>query len=64
MAFKPGVNMFSNYLKIALRNFKQHKGYSSLNVAGPAALVISWLTVALQTLKSARTNPVDALHFE
>ncbi len=32
--------------------------------AGLAALVISWLTVALQTLKSARTNPVDALHFE
>ena len=32
--------------------------------AGLAALVISWLTVGLQTLKSARTNPVDALHFE
>jgi hypothetical protein len=23
-----------------------------------------WLTVALQILKSARTNPVDALYFE
>jgi len=32
--------------------------------AGLAALGISWLTVALQTLKSARTNPVEALHFE
>jgi len=32
--------------------------------AGLAALIISWLTVALQTLRSARTNPVDALHFE
>jgi len=32
--------------------------------AGLAALIISWLTVGLQTLRSARTNPVDALHFE
>jgi putative ABC transport system permease protein len=32
--------------------------------AGLTALVISWLTVALQTLRSARTNPVDALRFE
>ena len=26
--------MFKNYLKIALRNIKKHKGYSSLNIAG------------------------------
>ena len=32
--------------------------------AGLAALLISWLTVGLQTLKSARANPVDALRFE
>jgi putative ABC transport system permease protein len=32
--------------------------------AGLAALLISWLTVALQTVRSARTNPVDALRFE
>jgi putative ABC transport system permease protein len=32
--------------------------------AGSAALLISWLTVGLQTLRSARTNPVDALRFE
>jgi putative ABC transport system permease protein len=32
--------------------------------AGLAALLVSWLTVALQTLRSARTNPVDALRFE
>jgi putative ABC transport system permease protein len=32
--------------------------------AGLAALLISWMTVALQTLRSARTNPVDALRFE
>ncbi len=32
--------------------------------AGLIALIISWLTVTLQTLKSARTNPADALRFE
>jgi putative ABC transport system permease protein len=32
--------------------------------AGLAALLISWLTVGLQTLRSARANPVDALRFE
>ena len=32
--------------------------------AGLAAFLISWLTVVLQTIKSARTNPVEALHFE
>jgi len=26
--------MFKNYLKIALRNFKRHKGYSFINIAG------------------------------
>jgi putative ABC transport system permease protein len=29
--------MIKNYFKIALRNFKQHKGYSSINLAGFAA---------------------------
>ncbi|HDT13014.1 MAG TPA: FtsX-like permease family protein, partial [Candidatus Aminicenantes bacterium] len=32
--------------------------------SGLAALLIAWLTVALQTLRSARTNPVEALRFE
>jgi putative ABC transport system permease protein len=32
--------------------------------AGLIALIISWPTVTLQTLKSARTNPADALRFE
>jgi predicted permease len=41
--------MFSNYLKIALRNFKRHKGYSFLNVAGLAfgmacsILILLWV---------------------
>jgi len=26
--------MLKNYLKIALRNFKRHKGYTFLNIAG------------------------------
>ena len=29
--------MFKNYLTIALRNFKRHKGYSFINIAGLAA---------------------------
>ncbi len=28
--------MFANYLKIALRNFRRHKGYSIINIAGLA----------------------------
>jgi len=32
--------------------------------AGAAALLLSWLTVGLQTLRSARMNPVDSLHYE
>jgi len=32
--------------------------------AAAAALAVAGLTVGLQTLKSARTDPVDALHFE
>ena len=41
--------MFRNYLKIALRNFKRHKGYSFLNVAGLAfgmacsILILLWV---------------------
>lgn len=43
---------------------RKHQVYSFIDIAGLAAFVISWLTVAPQTLRSARTNPVDALHFE
>jgi putative ABC transport system permease protein len=41
--------MFRNYIKIALRNFKRHKGYSFLNVAGLAVgmacsiLILLWV---------------------
>jgi len=28
------ISMFKNYLKIALRNIKKHKGYSFINIAG------------------------------
>jgi ABC-type antimicrobial peptide transport system permease subunit len=32
--------------------------------AGAIALVIAWATVSLQTLRAARSNPVDALRYE
>jgi putative ABC transport system permease protein len=41
--------MFSNYLKIALRNLKRHKGYSFINIAGLAfglacsILILLWV---------------------
>jgi putative ABC transport system permease protein len=33
-------------------------------VAALAALVIAWLTVSIQSLKAAQTNPVEALRYE
>jgi len=33
-------------------------------LAGGSALLISWLTVGFQTIKSARINPVDCLKNE
>ena len=44
-----GVAMFKNYLKIALRNLKRHKGYSFINIAGLAIgmacciLILLWV---------------------
>ena len=41
--------MFKNYLKIALRNIKKHKGYSFINIAGLAIgmaaciLILLWI---------------------
>ncbi|MBE0713436.1 MAG: ABC transporter permease, partial [Candidatus Aminicenantes bacterium] len=41
--------MFKNYLTIALRNIKRHKGYSFINIAGLAAgmtcsiLILAWV---------------------
>ena len=35
--------MFKNYLKIALRNIRKHKGYSFINIAGLAIGVAACL---------------------
>jgi len=53
-------------MTVWLRNFAYRTAISPWIFlgAGMAALAIAWLTVSLQTLKSARTNPVDTLHFE
>jgi putative ABC transport system permease protein len=36
----------------------------SFPAAGAIALVIAWTTVSLQTVRAARSNPVDALRYE
>ncbi len=33
-------------------------------LAGVTAIVVTILTVSWQTIKAARRNPVDALHYE
>jgi putative ABC transport system permease protein len=46
---RKGETMFKNYLKIALRNIRRHKGYSIINIAGLAIgmavciLILLWL---------------------
>jgi putative ABC transport system permease protein len=39
--------MLSNYLKIAIRNLKRHKGYSAINIAGLAVGMASALLITL-----------------
>jgi putative ABC transport system permease protein len=39
--------VFRNYLKIALRNIKKYKGYSSINIAGLAVGIASGLLILL-----------------
>jgi len=35
-----------------------------LILSGLAAIVIAWLTVSYQSIKTASTNPVDSLRYE
>ena len=35
-----------------------------LILSGLAAIVIAWLTVSFQSIKTASTNPVDSLRYE
>ena len=39
-------------------------GWGTFVVAGGAALVLAWLTVSYQSIKVARTNPIDTLRHE
>ena len=41
------IQMFRNYLKIALRNLAKHKGYSFINIAGLAIGIVCCLLVIL-----------------
>ena len=49
-----------------LQNFAYRTSVAwwSFIAAGGLALAIAWLTISLQTLKSARANPVDSLRYE
>lgn len=49
-----------------LQNFAYRTGIDwwTFLAAGALALFIAWLTVSLQTLRSARANPVDSLKYE
>jgi putative ABC transport system permease protein len=42
-----GVTMFKNYLKIALRNIRKHKGYSFINIAGLAVGITCCILILL-----------------
>lgn len=42
--------MFKNYLKIALRNLKNHKGYSFINIAGLAVGLVCCILILLWVL--------------
>jgi putative ABC transport system permease protein len=43
-------NMFKNYLKIALRNIKRHKGYSFINITGLAIGIACCLLLSIWVL--------------
>ena len=49
-----------------LENFAYHDEINLVlfPVAGLLVLVIAWLTVSVQTIKSATTNPVESLRYE
>ena len=49
-----------------LQNFAYRTSVAwwSFIAAGGLALAIAWLTISLQTLKSARANPVESLRYE
>jgi putative ABC transport system permease protein len=49
-----------------LATFAYHGSVSWLTVtiAGSVAIVLSWLTVGFQTLKAAKSNPIDSIQYE
>ena len=54
--------MWSNYLKIALRNLSKRKAFSFINIAGPAiGRACALLTVSVQAV---RPDPVASLRYE
>jgi putative ABC transport system permease protein len=58
--------MFKNYLTIALRNFKRHKGYSFINIAGLAAGMACLILILAAVRDERGTNrfheKIDSLY--
>ena len=53
--------MFKNFLKVAIRNIVRQKIYSLINILG---LAIALLTVSIQAVNAALTNPAESLRYE
>ena len=49
-----------------LATFAYHGTVSwvTIGLAGLIAIILSWLTVGFQTLKAARSNPIDSIQYE
>jgi len=50
------VHMFKNYLKVAFRNIKRHKGYSFINITGLAIGMACCLLISLWVLDELSFN--------
>jgi putative ABC transport system permease protein len=58
-----GAWYFSDYW-LSSFTFRTDVGIGWFVVGGVAALVVAWITVAFQSIKAARANPVNSLRYE
>lgn len=55
--------MIQNYAIVAVRNFRKHKAYSLINVAG-LAIGVAMLTISLHCFRAAAATPANSLRYE